>query len=121
LTLADTPPPARQKVDHVAIERRIADVYGVRTLEDGVQFVLKAPGARTVRLAGDFNGWSMDVTPLRNTRDDVFSVTLPLGPGRYRYRYVIDGTWRNDPHNPYVETNPFGDLNSIIEVTAIPA
>ena len=31
-------------------------------------------------------------------------------------RYVIDGDWRSDPHNTYVESNPFGELNSIIEV-----
>ena len=38
------------------------------------------------------------------------------GPGRYRYRYVIDGQWNSDPHNKHVESNPFGELNSVVEV-----
>jgi hypothetical protein len=41
---------------------------------------------------------------------------LPLPPGRYRYRYVIDGQWKSDPNNEYVESNPFGELNSVVEV-----
>jgi hypothetical protein len=41
---------------------------------------------------------------------------LPLRPGRYRYRLVIDGKWQTDPNNRYVETNEFGELNNIVEV-----
>jgi len=45
-----------------------------------------------------------------------FRALLPLGPGRYRYRYVVDGRWDADPHNNMVEMNPFGDMNSVVEV-----
>ena len=41
---------------------------------------------------------------------------VPLTPGRYRYRLVVDGQWITDPHNRYVETNQFGELNNVIEV-----
>ena len=40
----------------------------------------------------------------------------PLAPGRYRYRYVIDGQWARDAHNHMVESNPFGDVDSVVEV-----
>ena len=51
-----------------------------------------------------------------NHAGDSFQALLPLAPGRYRYRYVVDGDWRSDPHNTYVESNPFGELNSVVEV-----
>ena len=44
------------------------------------------------------------------------SAKLPLRPGRYRYRFVVDGKWMTDPHNKYVETNQFGELNNVVEV-----
>ncbi|HRN54157.1 MAG TPA: hypothetical protein PK788_11715, partial [Gemmatimonadaceae bacterium] len=34
-----------------------------------VRFVLSAPGARSVAIAGDFNGWSRDATPLEAALD----------------------------------------------------
>jgi hypothetical protein len=43
-------------------------------------------------------------------------MSLPLRPGRYRYRFMVDGEWVTDPHNKYVEANQFGELNNIIEV-----
>jgi len=43
-------------------------------------------------------------------------MALPLNPGRYRYRLVVDGKWITDPNNQYVEINQFGELNNIVEV-----
>jgi len=39
-----------------------------------------------------------------------------LPPGRYAYRLIIDGRWCSDPANPYVESNPYGELNSVVEI-----
>lgn len=103
-------------VDHAAIQQRIREHYGVHRCPDGVRFVVRLPGARQVRLAGDFNGWSPVSTPLSRVGRDEYAITLPLEPGRYRYRYIVDGEWRNDPWNTYVESNPFGDLNNVVEV-----
>jgi len=97
-------------------ERRIEMIYGARAVTDGVVFVLNALQANSVRLAGDFNGWNPDRAPMMHLRDGIYHLKLPLGPGRYRYRYVVDGRWITDPANLAVETNPYGDLNSVIEV-----
>lgn len=108
---------AEAPVSHEAIQQHIDEVYGVRQTEEGVRFVLQAPGASSVRLAGDFNNWSSEATPMVTSNGhDAFSVVMKLEPGRYRYRYVVDGRWWNDPHNTYVESNPFGELNSVVEV-----
>jgi len=36
--------------------------------------------------------------------------------GRYHYRFVIDGKWTEDPDNPTKEINPYGEMDSLIEV-----
>ena len=48
-----------------------------------VRLVVVQPGARVVQAAGDFNGWNPSNTPLEQTADGAWTVTLPLEPGRY--------------------------------------
>jgi hypothetical protein len=81
------------------------------------QFVLVAPEAASVAVVGDFNDWSFSATPLeRQPGDDVWWVTLPLRPGRYRYAFVVNGTsWRPDPNAPAAE-DEFGRPNSVVTI-----
>jgi chromosome partitioning protein len=82
--------------------------------ENGVLFTLKAPEAHHVQLAGDFNSW----TPGSNEMEfsnGVWRTMLALAPGRYRYRYVVDGSWQSDPLNVCTEPGPFGEQDSVIE------
>ena len=39
-----------------------------------------------------------------------------LEPGHYRYKFVIDGQWTTDPSNAHVEPNPYGGLDSVLEI-----
>ena len=57
-------------------------------------------------------------TPLTAGENGKWTTKLALPPGRYRYRFVVDGKWTNDPHNGMVETNEYGELNNIVEVAA---
>jgi chromosome partitioning protein len=82
---------------------------------DGVVFALEAPGARRVQLVGDFNAWMLDGNELAPV-GMVWTSVLKLPPGRYRYRYVIDGNWCSDPLNREVEASPYGGHNSVIVV-----
>lgn len=101
----------------VRLGKKLERLYGASITEQGVLFMQPIGGALAAHVAGDFNRWSPDKTPMRkNKRLDVWEVCLPLDQGRYRYRLIIDGKWQSDPHNTYVETNPFGELNSIVEV-----
>ncbi len=86
---------------------------GPEKVEGGIRFTYYDPRAKQVYLAGDFNSWDVTATPM--TRDDkgVFSVVVPLGPGRYEYKFVVDGQWVADPYNP-VTVGPYG--NSVIQV-----
>ncbi len=82
-----------------------------------VQFVLTAPRASSVHLVGDFNDWDAAATPLRHERGAVWSVTIPLLPGRYRYTFVVDGRrWVADPGKPPALGDDFGRPTSVITV-----
>jgi glycosidase len=53
---------------------------------------------KSVHLAGTFNGWSRDATPMKQTVQDVWTVTLELPEGNHLYKFVLDGNkWVNDP------------------------
>jgi chromosome partitioning protein len=95
---------------------KIEELYGVQREADGVVFRTKFENAGSVLLAGDFNNWSSMSTPLVSTRPGTWVAKLPLKPGRYRYRLIVDGRWVTDPHNHYVEANQFGELNNVVEV-----
>jgi chromosome partitioning protein len=97
--------------------QKIAEFYGVKQVGGEVIFAARFDAAKKVLIAGDFNNWSPMSTPMINRgRPGEFWMCLPLRPGRYRYRFVVDGKWMTDPNNSYVEVNQFGELNNVIEV-----
>lgn len=99
------------------IEAKIAEFYGVKTIDDTVVFSTLYPRAKEVFVAGDFNNWQPDKTPLQKIGDNgAWQIKLPLASGRYRYRLVVDGQWQQDPYNEKTEMNPFGELNSVLEI-----
>jgi 1,4-alpha-glucan branching enzyme len=80
-------------------------------------FKLDDPSAGTVNLAGEFNEWSPTATPLKKGEDGVWQVTLELAPGKYLYKFVVDGaTWKEDPGNPDKVPDPYGGYNSVLTV-----
>jgi 1,4-alpha-glucan branching enzyme len=75
------------------------------------------PNAEEVQLAGDFNDWMPHTTPMRRIQQGEYEARIRLPRGRYRYRLVVDGRWCHDIHNPTIETNDYGELNSVLEIT----
>jgi 1,4-alpha-glucan branching enzyme len=82
-----------------------------------IEFVLRTVADSTVSLVGDFNDWDPHATPLRPASDSLWSVVVPLRPGRYRYTFVVDGTrWSRDPSAPRALEDDFGTPTSVITV-----
>jgi len=83
-----------------------------------VQFVIVAPTAESVSLVGDFNDWRASETPLRRVEDNgVWSVSVPLSAGRYRYAFLVDGaTWLSDPSAPPALDDEFGRPGSVLTI-----
>jgi 1,4-alpha-glucan branching enzyme len=82
-----------------------------------VRLVLLQPGARSVSVAGDFNGWNPAQTPLERSDGGMWTATIPLKPGRYQYMFVIDGKqWIADPLAAEETTDGFGAQNAVLDV-----
>ncbi|HYC52550.1 MAG TPA: isoamylase early set domain-containing protein [Gemmatimonadaceae bacterium] len=83
-----------------------------------VRFSLEAPGASSVTLVGDFNGWDRAGVKLRRAGDGrTWTVEIPLTPGRYAYSFVVDGALARDPRAPRAADDDFGSPNSIVLVS----
>ena len=80
-----------------------------------VRFVLTAPEARNVALAGTFNQWDAKATPLVRTGPaGVWTATVTLPAGEHQYAFVVDGVrWVPDPAAPAVDDG-FGRRNSVL-------
>ena len=81
-----------------------------------VEFTIKAPSANKVYLAGEFNKWSETATPMRKRPNGEWFVTLQLKPGRYQYKFLVDGKWQTDPDNPERVDDGYGGFNSVTPV-----
>ena len=81
-----------------------------------VTLTIKAPEAKEVYLAGEFNNWKLDENSRMEHTNGCWTKRLKLDKGSYRYRFVIDGSWVEDPANPLNRLNPYGSRDSLLEV-----
>ncbi|HEY0717712.1 MAG TPA: isoamylase early set domain-containing protein, partial [Streptosporangiaceae bacterium] len=73
--------------------------------------------ADRVTLCGEFNDWSPEATSLTRGDDRAWRVTVPLAPGSYRYKFLLDGqTWENGTDADRLEENAYGTVDSVIVV-----
>lgn len=84
----------------------------VQNGESGWLFRVWAPEVASVHVAGDFNGWDPDATPLTRAADsDIWEAFVPGLANGDLYKYVIetdsgDLLWKADPFGFYAETCP---------------
>jgi hypothetical protein len=91
--------PAPPKIGHISLE-------------------LVQPGAKHVCVAGSFNEWKPEQTPLVQMGNGRWVGDLDVKPGRHEYLFVVDGQWLLDPNAKESVQNPFGGRNSILTVSA---
>jgi 1,4-alpha-glucan branching enzyme len=82
-----------------------------------VTFALDFPLAGEVILMGDFNQWNPKTHPMKKDNGGVWKKNTLLYPGRYEYRFMVDGQWLNDPDNPRTCPNSYGSYNNIVVVS----
>ncbi len=86
------------------------------SLKGNTTFRLKGhPNARVVAVAGSFNDWNQSQV-LCVKADDEWVCRIDLAPGRYTYKFIIDGDWVLDPANPDTEDDERGHTNSVLVV-----
>lgn len=81
-----------------------------------VSFRIVAPDAAEVCIGGDFNGWNPQKYHLRRRPGGFWEKAIRLQPGRYEYKFRVDGEWCIDPANSKVCENIFGTRNNVIVV-----
>jgi glycosidase len=106
-----------------AAERKVNAPPSVtlRERDDGrwnASFALSVPrAAERIVVAGSFNHWSRDATPLVRGADGIWRGDAVLSPGVHEYKFVLDGTtWLADPRNPDVVDDQNGGVNSVLRL-----
>ena len=74
------------------------------------------PAAIDVCVAGTFNNWEPQATPLVPLGDGRWGKEITLPEGRYEYRFVVDGSWITDPNARETAPNPFGSVNAVLSI-----
>ena len=89
-----------------------------------IQLSCHAPEATAVMVAGTFNDWKSDTTPLLKMPNGEWAAALPLPQGHHEYKFVVDGQWCCEPgakdapqDRPECCPNPFGTMNRVLEVS----
>ena len=75
------------------------------------------PAAKQVFVAGSFNNWQPEQTPLVAAGNGRWTGDLKVAPGLYEYLFVVDGQWLPDPKATQSVENPFGGRNSVLKVS----
>lgn len=82
--------------------------------ERNTSFFISAPKAKDVYIVGDFNHWKInDASRLSRLEDGRWEKKYTLTPGKYRYKFVVDGEWVLDSLNQEKEQNPYGTFDSV--------
>ncbi len=84
--------------------------------QGGVEFIITEPTATSVAVAGEFNNWSASANPLVKDGVGIWRASVPLKPGRYQYKFVVDGNWKTDPANSETAPDGLGGQNSVRNV-----
>ena len=97
----------------------------VATRQKATRFTLHAPAATSVHLAGSFNDWNPSALGMRCSDDGYWFADVALPPGRYEYKFVVDGGWCCDVSESGPSEvadgcvpNDHGTMNRVIEVAS---
>ena len=81
--------------------------------DDQILFTL--PGnldAKEVIITGSFNNWSTQGVKMKKIKSG-WSADLNLEPGKYLYKFIVDGHWMKDPNNLVRENDGQNGYNSV--------
>lgn len=94
-----------------------ADRYSAKKMFKPVNFVCVAPAAQQVNLAGDFNHWNPEASPMQRQPDGAWLLQVPLHHGHHQYLFIVDGKPVLDPRAQGVARNRRGERVSLIAVS----
>lgn len=71
---------------------------------------------QTVEISGLDVGWGQMLPLSFIPEKNYWMLRRELLIGKYEYKYVIDGTWTTNPHEPLTQPNKDGHINNFVEV-----
>ena len=80
-----------------------------------VSFSLPGVQASDVYVVGDFNKWNRTKHRMRRQKDN-WRISVKLPAGEYKFKYLVDGNWVNDPAAHKYVGNPYGGQDSVVVV-----
>jgi hypothetical protein len=100
-----------------AVQTDSAPVAGGAVEVVYVQFLLEAPMATSVAVAGDFTDWQPTFTLEDLDGDGVWSGRIPVRPGVHGYMFLVDETeWTTDPNAGRYQDDGFGNRNAVLAI-----
>jgi hypothetical protein len=92
---------------------RFRDKAPFREKDSMVQFFLRNNNrASRVILSGSFNNWSEDGLAMKRT-DSGWVASVKLAPGKWWYKFIVDGNWTVDNDNLLRENDGEANINSV--------
>ncbi|MFP4106116.1 MAG: glycogen-binding domain-containing protein [Phycisphaerae bacterium] len=80
------------------------------------EFRFFRPGAKQVRLAGEFNDWDHRQLLMAPTGDGWWEARMKLPAGSFRFKYWADGQWFSDYAAFGLEPGPHG-YESVVRIS----
>jgi glycosidase len=109
----------------VLLTRHAAALVELEPLDGGARYRVTFKhtpviGSHSVSVAGDWNGWDKDRTPMKEMGGGTYAVTVELPRGKHSYKFVINGSvWQQDGDNPKTEPDGNSGLNSVLELGSV--
>jgi serine protease AprX len=111
---------ARRAAELASQESHSLNIVGCsppRVSNGHIVFVHHDDAARSVALAGDFNGWTEPFALSRNSEGLWMTEIRTPSAGRYQYKFIVDGKrWIEDPSNGMKTPDGYGALNSLLVI-----
>jgi 1,4-alpha-glucan branching enzyme len=82
-----------------------------------VTFLMNLSDAEEVILMGDFNNWDPKKHLMKKDRKGMWVKAVIIPPGKYEYKFLVDGQWKEDPQNDQTCPNCFGTYNNVFNLT----
>ena len=125
--IIDPANPARRDDPETGLELSVAPVPYLSDLhlglyhliaEDGrtARFLFRGAGGESVTVCGDFDNWDPFLHEMSETAPGVYTLDLPLGPGKHYYNFIYRGEAVTDPLNPAKASDSDGRIVSVLVV-----
>jgi 1,4-alpha-glucan branching enzyme len=106
----------KQKNKRIKSKKKSTSKKKEKSIERTVEFTFRAPEAREVFLAGEFNGWDTQSLPMKKSKGGIWKIKIELSPGRHEYKFFADDSWVESLPGVEQVPNPLGTRNFIVLV-----